>query len=117
MTGEVIKSFLVGLGFDIDDASLAKFNKSIAQAATRVTALYGAIQVAATGIAYGITEISKGFEEMGYEYHIIAPAINKALLLRQELLRAYQAAGVNITKVIQNSIKLNLSLDKTKIAL
>ena len=29
--GEVIKSFLVGLGFDVDDSSLAVFNRSIAE--------------------------------------------------------------------------------------
>lgn len=117
MTGEVIKSFLVGLGFDVDDGSLAKFNKSIESAALRVTALYATVNAAASGIVYSIANISEGFEKMGYEYRIIAPAINKALVLRQELLRAYSAAGINITKVIQNSVKLNMSLDKTKFAL
>ncbi len=116
MGTEVIKSFLVGLGFGIDDASLAKFNKAIDSAALRVTALYGTINAAATGIVYGISKISEGFEDLGYEFRLVAPAINKALLLRQELLKAYSAAGINITKVIQNSIKLNLSLTKTKYA-
>lgn len=116
MTGEVIKSFLVGLGFDVDDASLAKFNKAIATATIRVTALYASVKVAAAGILYGISNISEGFEKMGYEYRIIAPAINKALVLRQELLKAYAAAGINITKVIQASVKLNMSLTKTKFA-
>lgn len=116
MTGEVIKSYLVGLGFGVDDASLAKFNQSIASATLKVTALYATVNAAATGIVYGISEISAGFEQMGYEYHIIAPAINKALVLRQELLKAYSAAGINITKTIQASIKLNMSLAKTRFA-
>lgn len=116
MTGEVIKSFLVGLGFGVDESSLAKFNKAIASATLRVTALYASINTAATGILYGISKISEGFEQMGYEYRIIAPAINKALVLRQELLKAYAAAGINITKVIQNSVRLNMSLAKTKFA-
>lgn len=116
MTGEVIKSFLVGLGFTVDDSSLAKFNKSIASATLRISALYAAINVAGVGILKGISDISEGFEQMGYEYRIIAPAINKALVLRRELLKAYAAAGVNITKVIQNSVKLNMSLAKTKFA-
>lgn len=116
MEGEVIKSFLVGLGFGIDEASLSKFNKSIASATLRVTALYTATQVAAAGIVAGISKISEGFEQMGYEYRIIAPAINKALVLRRELLKAYAAAGINITKVIQASVKLNLSLTKTRFA-
>jgi hypothetical protein len=117
MTGEVIKSFLVGLGFDVDDGSLAKFNKSIQTAAVRVTALYATVSAAAAGIIYGISDISEGFEKMGYEYRIIAPAINKALVLRNELLKAYSAAGINITKVIQASVKLNMSLSKTKFAM
>lgn len=117
MNGEVIKSFLVGLGFGVDDASLAKFNKAITQATLKVTALYASTKLAAAGIVYGISEISEGFEKLGYEYRIIAPAINKALVLRNELLKAYRAAGINITKVVQNSVRLNMSLAKTKFAL
>ncbi len=116
MTGDVIKSFLVGLGFDVDENSLAKFNKSIATASLRITALYSSIKIASAGIAYGISKISEGFEQLGYEYKIIAPAINKALILRQEMLRAYSAAGVNLTKVVQASVKLNMSLTKTRYA-
>lgn len=116
MGDELIKSFLVGLGFGVDDASLKKFNSAIASATVRVAALYGAVNAAAAGIVAGISDISDGFEKMGYEYHIIAPAINKALVLRRELLHAYSAAGINITKVIQASVKLNMSLAKTKFA-
>lgn len=116
MTGEVIKSFLVGLGFEVDESSLSQFNKSINSATLRVTALYGSIKVAAAGIVYGISKISEGFEQLGYEYKILAPAINKTIMLRQEMLRAYSAAGVNLRKVIQDSVKLNISLTKTKYA-
>lgn len=116
MSGDVFKSFLVGLGFDVDDASLAKFNKAIQTATLRVAALYGSVKAAVVGIKYAISEISEGFEKMGYEFRLIAPTINKTLMIRQETLRAYRAAGVNIIQVIQNSIRLNLSLTKTKIA-
>lgn len=115
--GEVIKSFLVGLGFDVDESSLAAFNKSIQTSALRVTALYGAVNAFAGSMVYAFAKISEGFEQMGYEYHIIAPAINKAIILRQELLKAYSSAGINIRKVIVDSIKLNLSLTKTKFAM
>jgi uncharacterized membrane protein YciS (DUF1049 family) len=117
MTGEVIKSFLVGLGFGVDESSLAKFNKSIASASLRVTALYATIKVAAAGIFWGISKIAEGFEQMGYEYRIIAPMISKALMLRQALLSAYKAAGINIVKVVQQSVLFNFSLAKTKFAL
>jgi phage-related protein len=116
MSPEVIKEFLVGLGFDIDESGLAKFSKAITSATLKVAALYGATKIASAGIVAGISEVSKGFEQMGYEYHIIAPAINKALVLRQELLKSYKLAGINIQKVVRDSVKLNLSLDKTKFA-
>ena len=48
---------------------------------------------------------------------VIAPAINRAVFLRQELFKAYGAAGVNLVKTVQASIRLNMSLTKTKIAL
>ena len=115
--GEVIKSFLVGLGFDVDDSSLSVFNNSIKTAALRVTALYGTINAFAGSMVYAFSKISEGFEEMGYQYHIIAPAINKAIVLRQELLKAYSSAGINIRKVIVDSIRLNMSLAKTKFAM
>lgn len=117
MTGELIKSFLVGLGFGVDESSLAKFNKAISTASARVLALYASVKVAAAGIFWGISKISEGFEQMGYEYRIIAPAINKALMLRQALLSAYRAAGINITKAVQQSVLFNFSLAKTKFAL
>lgn len=116
MDGEVIKSFLVGLGFGVDESSLSKFNRALTSATVKVTALYASIKVAAAGIAFGISKISEDFERMGYEYHIIAPQINKALLLRRELLKAYSLAGINIQQVVRDSLKLNLSLTKTKFA-
>lgn len=115
--GEVIKSFLVGLGFDVDEGSLAVFNKSIRDAALRITALYGTVNALAGGIVFAFSKISDGFEQMGYQYHIIAPSINKLIVLRQELMKSYQAAGIDIRKVIVDSVKLNLSLTKTKYAM
>jgi len=115
--GEVIKSFLVGLGFDVDESSLNAFNKSIQTAALRVTSLYGAVNAFAGSMVYAFSKISEGFEEMGYQYHIIAPAINKAIVLRNELLKAYSSAGINIRKVIVDSVHLNMSLTKTRFAL
>lgn len=117
MSGDVIKSFLVGLGFEVDSASLSSFNKAIANASLKVAALYGAIQLTSAGIAKSLTSISEGFEQIGYEYKILAPAINKALILRQELFKAYSRAGINLTQTVVAAAKLNLSLTKTRYAL
>jgi hypothetical protein len=117
MEGDVIKSFLVGLGFGVDDASLAKFNKAIATASIKVAALYAGIQTAATGIFAGIAKISAGFEEMGYSLRLVAPAVNKMLILRQAMLTTYAKAGIDLRKVVRDSILFNYSLAKTKFAL
>lgn len=114
--GDVIKQFLVGLGFGVDDTSLAKFNKAVSSATAKVGVLYASVTAAAGGIFYSISKISEGFEQMGYEYRLIAPAINKALILRQELLKAYRTAGVNIQKVIQDSVRFNFTLARTQFA-
>lgn len=117
MNGETIQSFLVGLGFEVDDASLAKFNKSIATAALKITALATAVAGATAGIFKSISGIASGFEEMGYSLRLVAPAVNKMLLLRQAMLQAYSAAGINLVKVVKQSILFNYSLAKTKFAL
>lgn len=117
MNGEILKQFLVSLGFGVDEGSLKKFNKAIDNAYVRVGLFAGAIKTAAAGIFAGISKISSDFEEMGYQYRIIAPAINKALLLRRALLDAYKGAGINIVSAVQNSVKFNMSLAKTKFQL
>lgn len=117
MNNEVIKSFLVGLGFEVDTSSLKKFNKAIADSTLKVAALYGSIKITSTAVAFGITQIAESFEDLGYEYRLIAPAINKALILRREMLKAYSVAGVNIVKVVQSAVLLNISITKTKYAL
>lgn len=117
MNPEVIKSFLVNLGFDVDEKSLAAFVKSIAVASAKVTALAVSIEATAGIIAKGITNISSDFEELGYQYRIITPAINKAIVLRRELFKAYGAAGINIQRTVLSALRLNMSLTKTKYAL
>lgn len=116
MTGDLIKSFLVGLGFDIDEKSLAKFNKSVSDSTLKVIAMAGAIEASAVAIGYGIEAVSKDFEALGYQYRLITPAINKAIILRRELFSAYARAGVNLQDVIVKSVKLNMSLTKTRYA-
>lgn len=114
MTGDLIKKFLVGLGFGVDEKSLKTFNKAIDNAYVRVGMLATGIKAAAASVFYGISKISESFEEIGYQYRIIAPAINKALLLRKALMSAYKDAGINIVQAVQHSVKFNLSLTKTK---
>jgi hypothetical protein len=115
--GDVIKSFMVGLGFGVDEKSLATFNKAIESASLRVAALYGSIQVAAAGIFASIAGVSKGFEDMGYQLRIVAPAMNRWLVMRQAMIEAYTKAGVDISATVKSAILFNYSLAKTKFAL
>jgi hypothetical protein len=117
MEGEVIKSFLVGLGFSVDDSTLARFNQAIEKASLRVAALYASIKLSAAGIFAGISKVAQGFEDLGYQLRIVAPAVNRWLVMRQALLDAYARAGVNIGQVVKQAILFNYSLQKTKFAL
>src|SRR5690606_147085 len=94
-----------------------KFNSAVISATKRIAALYASIKVMSAAIVFGISKISEGFEQMGYEFRLIAPAINKTLILRREMLKAYSSAGINIRSVVKDSIRLNMSLTKTKYAL
>jgi hypothetical protein len=114
---ETISSFLVGLGFEVDSTSFSNFNKAITSAAARVTALVVSIQASAAGIFAAFAHMSAGMEDLGYQLRLVAPAINKFLILRNAMISAYSAAGINLTKAVQQSILFNYSLAKTKFAL
>ncbi len=117
MDNDVIKEFLVSLGFGVDESALKSFNKAIDNAYVRIGLLATGVTAAAGAIFAGVSDISGDFEKMGYEYRIIAPMINKTLMMRQALLRAYGDAGINITKAVQQSVLFNFSLAKLKFQL
>lgn len=64
MNSEVIKEFLVGLGFKIDDAGLAAFSGGIASATAKATALAAAATAAAGAVVAFVQDIASGFDEM-----------------------------------------------------
>ena len=64
MSAETIKEFLVGLGFKVDEAGLAKFSAGIASASLRVTALAAATAAAAGVIVAGVQKIAADFDQM-----------------------------------------------------
>lgn len=117
MNGEVLKQFLVGIGFGVDDKSFKSAMKFIGDVTTKVTIMAGVIKATAAATFFGISKIAEGFEEIGYQYRIIAPAINKAILLRRALISAYKDAGINMVQAVQQSVKFNFALAKTKFQL
>lgn len=64
MSAETIKEFLVGLGFKVDEAGLAKFSEGIASATLRVTALATAATAAAAGVVAAVQNIASDFDKM-----------------------------------------------------
>lgn len=76
---DTIKEFLVGLGFQIDEAGLKKFTDGIASASLR-TAAFGAAMVAASGvIVKGIADVANEFTELdllAQKYNTTAAAMD-----------------------------------------
>ena len=64
MSAETIKEFLVGLGFKVDEAGLAKFSEGIASASLRVTALATAATAAAAGIVASVQHIASEYDQL-----------------------------------------------------
>lgn len=64
MNAETIKSFLVSLGFDIDDAGSKKFEAMIFSATKKVVALGVAVEAAALSVVAFTTKIASGLDEL-----------------------------------------------------
>lgn len=64
MSGEVIKEFLVGLGFKVDEAGLAKFTAGVTNATVAVTAMGAAAAAAATAIFAGVKGVANEYNEL-----------------------------------------------------
>lgn len=61
----MIKEFLVGLGFDIDDASYGEFTNGIAAATKKVALLGAAVKAAAALIFRNVLKTAEGLDELG----------------------------------------------------
>ncbi len=64
MSAEMIKEFLVGLGFKVDEAGLSKFAEGITSATVRVTALATAATAAAAGIVASVQHIASEYDQL-----------------------------------------------------
>lgn len=64
MNAEIIKSFLVSLGFDVDGAGAAKFDATIVGATKTVIKLGAAVEGAALSVVAFTTKIASGLDEL-----------------------------------------------------
>ncbi len=80
MSGDVIKEFLVSLGFKVDEAGMAKFSQGIASASLRITALATTATAAAGGIVMGVQKIAEEFyqlDKIATQFRTTADAIDE----------------------------------------
>ncbi|QHP58537.1 lytic transglycosylase domain-containing protein [Pectobacterium carotovorum] len=64
MNAEAIKSFLVSLGFDVDEAGQRKFEAGIVSATAKVVTLGVAVQAAALSVVAFTTKIASGLDDL-----------------------------------------------------
>lgn len=64
MSGETIKEFLVGLGFEVDQGSLNKFNDGLKKATIAITAVGAAATAAAGFVAKMVMSVANDFDKI-----------------------------------------------------
>lgn len=113
MSGEVIKEFLVGLGFKIDDAGLAKFTSSITTATVAVTAMGAAAAAAATAVFAGVKSVAAEYDQLdklATQFRTTADAID-------EFVDASQILGVDNEKAIESLKNLDRAIVDTSMGM
>src|SRR5690348_12032764 len=66
MSADVIKEFLVGLGYKVDEAGQRKFVDGVNNASKDVLKLGVAAIAAATAVTAAVTKIASGLEDLYY---------------------------------------------------
>jgi len=61
---DVIKEFLVGLGFKIDENGLKKFGNGVAEATAKATAFAVAVEAAAAAVGAAVTKMADSMEKL-----------------------------------------------------
>ena len=123
MSAETIKEFLVGLGFEVDQAGLQKFTQGIASATLKVAAIGTAMTAAAAAVVAGVQavaskydDIAKGedqFNELGISMRDAQGKIKPMGKLFDEL--AGQLDGVNSEKAKKALELLGIDGDKLEL--
>ena len=88
---EVIREYLVSLGFKTDEASLKKFNDGITNAAKGVVKLVGAIEGAALAVGAGVAAFASNLEQL----YRVSQRTNAATGEIKALDLAAQSLGAN----------------------
>lgn len=113
MSGEVIKEFLVGLGFKVDEAGLARFTSSITTATVAVTAMGAAATAAAAAVFAGVKNVAAEYDQLdklATQFRTTADAID-------EFVDASQILGVDNEKAIESLKNLDRAIVDTSMGM
>tara|TARA_R110000868_G_scaffold128723_7_gene337066 strand:+ start:206 stop:1726 length:1521 start_codon:yes stop_codon:yes gene_type:complete len=126
MNGEVIKQFLVGLGFQVDQGGLSKFQSGIGAGTLAVGALGTATIAAAGYITKMVTDVAEGFDkvsdlsgrvgasassimELGYVANLTDSSVEAVQSSMEGLSRTAGEAALGIGRGAMTFTKLGLS--------
>lgn len=91
MDDDVIKSFLVQLGFKVDESSFKKFNTQLAKVEKQVMAVGKVVAATATGIVAGVAIIAHQMENLYYASQRTGETVGNLMALR------YAAGQIGLT--------------------
>lgn len=109
MSAETIKEFLVGLGFKVDEAGLAKFTSGVTSATVAVTAMGAAVAAAATAIFAGVKGVANEYNELAKlaeQFRTTADAVD-------EFVDAAQILEVDNDKAVESLRNLDRAIVDT----
>lgn len=100
---DTIKQFLVGLGFQIDEAGLRKFTDGITQASTRAAALGAVTTAAAAAIVAGVSKVAAEFNQLD----LLAQKYNTTASALDDFIDSAEMVGVGSESAEQALASMN----------
>jgi hypothetical protein len=118
MKTEVIKEFLVGLGFKIDDAGMARFISGISKATVAVTAMGAATTAAAGAIFAGINSVAAEYyqlERLALQFRSTAEAVDQFIDSAQVLGIKNEVAIDSLQSLDRAIVDTSMGIGRTKL--
>lgn len=118
MKTEVIKEFLVGLGFKIDESGMARFVAGISKATVAVTAMGAATTAAAAAVFAGINSVASEYyqlERLGVQFRSTAEAIDQFIDSAQVLGIKNETAIDSLRGLDRAIVDTSMGIGRTKL--
>jgi hypothetical protein len=115
---EVIKEFLVGLGFKIDEAGMARFVTGISKATVAVTAMGAATTAAAAAVFAGINSVASEYyqlERLGVQFRSTAESMDQFIDSAQVLGIKNDTAIDSLRALDRAIVDTSMGIGRTKL--